>query len=323
MAYVRKRADGVPLPAEWMLEVTNRCNLACPMCLRDKADFVTADMREEFFQHLLATNPAPDALWPYGYGEPLMYGPLFAVIRHARSRNVVTSVSTNGTRLSRDVAHALLESGLDYLIIAFDGATPETYSRYRKGANFHEVKGNVQRFLDLKVARRSKLHVTIQMIRMEGTADEAGAFRQLWNRPGVDRIRIREDLSKKHDGVNGLNETASPRRHRPCFFLWRGPLFIQAAGTVIPCPYYHGATPVADLKEQTVDQAWNSPDMIELRRAHVMGDLSKFPICGRCPRYQPHPVLAGASFLIGTPGIRRYMPLLERLQDKLGRKFFE
>jgi len=322
LAFLRRLTHRIPPPREWMLEVTNRCNLACPMCLRDKMDFTPHDMDFHFAQRLLEeTESLPDAIWPYGYGEPLMYPRIFDIIRLAKKKGIVVSLSTNGTHLNKDAGEELLRSKLDYLIVAFDGATPETYAKYRKGANFHQVKANVEGFLALKAAGRFSLHLTLQMILMLETSREVSAFRHLWKRRGVDCVRVREDLLNfENSGVHSEGHRAG---HRPCFFLWRGPLFIQAAGTVIPCPYYHGSEPFADLKSQTVIEAWNSPKMIELRRAHISYNLSKFPICAKCPRYQPHALVAAASFFIGTREIRRYLPVAEQIQQTLGKKFFE
>jgi len=226
ITFLRRAVRGIPLPAEWMLEVTNRCNLACPMCLRDKAEFLQRDMDFRFIRLLLERNPQPVAIWPYGYGEPLMYPRIFDFIRYAKEKGIVVSLSTNATFLDKNRAENLLNSGLDYLIIAFDGATPSTYEKYRKGANFRDVKANVERFLSLKVACRSQLHLTLQMILMRENANETAAFARLWERTGVDSIRIREDLLKM-DKTDRNGRT----QRRPCFFLWRGPLFIQAAGT--------------------------------------------------------------------------------------------
>ncbi len=289
------------------------------MCLRDKVRFASGDMDLHFIHHILETNDPPAALWPYGYGEPLMYPHIYNVIRYARKKQIVVSLSTNGTYMDADAGRELLNSGLDYLIVAFDGATPETYAKYRKGANFQQVKGNVERLLTVKLAQRSPLHLTLQMILMEGTATEVTAFKKLWKRPGVDSVRIREDLLKYEERESREEKP----HHRPCFFLWRGPLFVQAAGTVIPCPYYHGSEPFGDLKSQTADQAWNSQKMQELRQAHIAGDVSGFPTCAACPRYQPHAVLAATSFFVDTEIIRRYLPAVERLQQQFGWKLFE
>ena len=318
--FLRRHTRKVEPPLEWMLEVTNRCNLSCPMCLRDKREFLPGDMDHRFIHDLFEHNPPPTALWPYGYGEPLMYPHVFEVIRHAKRKGMVVSLSTNGTYLTETVGRELLSTGLDYLILAFDGATSKTFSKFRKGADFNQVKANADRFIDLKVENKSPLHLTVQMILMRGTAHEVSAFKKLWTRSGVDCVRIREDLMKYRNATKP-EETSPP--HRPCFFLWRGPLFVQAGGTMIPCPYYHGSKPFADLRSSTVDEAWNSDKMVELRQAHVTGDLSRFPICAACPRHQPNRMLAAASFFIGTRSIRRYLPILETIQTRLGLKLFE
>lgn len=324
-AFVRGRTIAVPPPREWMVEATNRCNLACPMCGRDKVDFARRDMDFAFFERLLAANPHPEAVWPYGFGEPLMHPGIFEFIRHAKRKGIVLSLSTNGTLLTEKAASELIDSGLGYLIVAFDGATPETYAKHRKGADFHRVRANVDRLLAMKLARRSRLHVTLQMILLRDNSSEISAFKKMWTREGVDRVRIREDLTKFPEvaRIEARAPKTPLRPRRPCFFLWRGPLFIQAAGTVIPCPYYHGSEPFGDLNFQTVDQAWNSKRMAELRRAHARGDLSQFPVCARCPRHQPHRVLAALSFFVNTPKIRELLPVAEDAQRWLAWKLFE
>src|ERR1051326_3139988 len=122
IAFLKRSTGGIPAPAEWMMEVTNRCNLACPMCLRDKAIFTQRDMDDDFINRLLDTNSSPKAIWLYGYGEPLMQPNLFRTIRRVKEKGIVTCISTNGTLLNESVARRLIDSGLDYLIIAVDGA---------------------------------------------------------------------------------------------------------------------------------------------------------------------------------------------------------
>jgi radical SAM protein with 4Fe4S-binding SPASM domain len=290
------------------------------MCLRDKVHFLVRDMDRDFIQRTLKRSRSPKAVWLYGYGEPLVLPHIFQIIREIKSLGTVTCLSTNGTLLTETAAQQLLDSKLDYLIVAFDGATAKTYEKYRKGASFARVKDNVERFIELKLARRSRMHLTLQMILMNDTRNEVSAFKQLWTRPGVDCVRVREDLLKHEAGRIPAKVFTG---HRPCFFLWRGPLFIQAAGTVIPCPYYHGSTPFGEVASNSADEAWNSSSMQELRKAHVSGDLSKFPICAACPRYQPHALLAAASFFVATRSIRRLIPLAERIQQKLGWRLFE
>jgi MoaA/NifB/PqqE/SkfB family radical SAM enzyme len=306
-------------PREWMVETTNRCNLACPMCTRHSVRFRPEDMGFGFFQTLVRGHPEVEAIWPYGFGEPLLHTEIYDFIRYARLHNKTVSLSTNATLLDEERANQLLDSGLDYLILPVDGVSDETYGQNRYPAQLSEVEARIDQFLKKKLARKSLLHVTVQMIRMKNNAGDVHAFRKKWRRPGVDSVRVRDDLS----GLSGISQKRAQREHRPCFFLWRGPLFVQASGKMIPCPYYHGAEPFGDLKRQTALEAWNSEPMTNLRQAHVRGDVSKYPICARCPRYQPHPVLACVSFIVSTHHIRRFFPRLEDIQRLFGWKLFE
>src|SRR5262245_29939170 len=115
LAFLRRLTHNIPSPAEWMLEVTNRCDLACPMCLRDKVDFAVQDMDPHLIRHLLDANPLPDAIWPYGFGEPLLYPHLFESVRRMKRKGIIVSLSTSGTRLDSSTGEEMLGSGLDYL----------------------------------------------------------------------------------------------------------------------------------------------------------------------------------------------------------------
>ena len=160
------------------------------------------------------------------------------------------------------------------------------------------------------------------MVRMRNNIHEVRAFRRKWKRAGVDSVRVRDDLS----GLPGVSlRSDEGRKHKPrsCFFLWRGPLCVQAAGTIIPCPYYHGSEPFGDLRKQTALEAWNAEPMVQLRAAHRKHDFSQHPICAHCPRHQPHPVLASMSFFVTTWHIRRLIPNFEHIQRTLGWKLVE
>ncbi|HYK90502.1 MAG TPA: radical SAM protein [Acidobacteriota bacterium] len=307
-------------PTEWMVETTSRCNLKCPMCPREKTPYPPEDMDLEFYKQLILQHPHLEAVWPYGFGEPLLHPHIFEMIRWAKQKRKAVSLSTNATLLNRERASLLLASGLDYLILAVDG-TDAVYSRNRFPAHLTDVESQIEDFLALKVNTGSSLHVTLQMVRMKNNRDQVSSFRLRWKRPGVDAIRVRDDLS----GITGISIESHRRRvpRRPCFFLWRGPLFVEAPGTVIPCPYYHGSAPFAEVRSQLALHAWNSPAMRALRAAHVKGDLSHYPKCLRCPRHQPARLLAGISFFVNTHHIRRVFPSLENIQRRLGLKLFE
>jgi MoaA/NifB/PqqE/SkfB family radical SAM enzyme len=320
--FARRKAVCREVPREWMIESTNRCNLACPMCTRHLVPFRSEDMSLDLFRHLVGEHPEAEAIWPYGFGEPLLHPQIFDFISIAKRFGKTVCISTNATLLTRDRGKGMLDSGLDYLILAVDGAGNASYSANRYPASLVDTERLIDEFLAQKMGRRSRVHVTVQMVLLKNNAGEVRSFRRRWRRPGVDTVRVRNDLSGL-PGISLQNRQVRSRTKRPCFFLWRGPIFVQAAGTVLPCPYYHGSRPFGDLRAQSGLEAWNSEAMQALRMAHVRRELSGYPVCLRCPRHQPHPILAEASFFVNTHHIRRLLPWLERLQTRLGITLFE
>jgi MoaA/NifB/PqqE/SkfB family radical SAM enzyme len=291
------------------------------MCPRENTPFPLEDMSLAFFKELVGRHGRLEAVWPYGFGEPLLNPHIFEMIRWAKQNGKTVCLSTNATLLDGERAASLLASGLDYLILAVDG-TDAVYTRNRYPAGLSEVERRIEDFLALKMKSGTPIHVTVQMVRMMNNRDQVRRFRSRWKRPGVDAIRVRDDLS----GIPGITIAASrqrSQRRRPCFFLWRGPLFVEASGTVIPCPYYHGTSPFAEVRNHSALEAWNAPAMRDLRAAHLKRDLTAYPICRACPRHQPVWLLACASFFVNTHHIRRFFPRLENIQRRLGLKLFE
>ncbi|MBZ5537607.1 MAG: radical SAM protein [Acidobacteriia bacterium] len=320
--FVRRRIECRVAPREWMVETTNRCNLACGTCPRQAVDVPSQDMSFKFFEEVLDRHPEVEAVWPYGLGEPLLNPRISDFIRYAKRLGKIVSLSSNGTLLDFHRGEQLLDSGLDYLVLPVYGATSEKPEDKPYPSKFGDLETRIEAFLKRKLARGSPLHVTIQTIEQRNDPLKIRQFRRRWKQAGVDTIRVKDDLSGQTPNGSG------PRRHkpdatRPCFFLWRGPLFVQAGGTIIPCPYYHGAGPFGDLHRQTALEAWNSEPMRRLRDAHLKGDLSQYPVCANCPRHQPHRLLASLGFFVTTGQIRRIFPKLEDVQRRFGWKLFE
>jgi radical SAM protein with 4Fe4S-binding SPASM domain len=293
-----------------------------PGCTRRLVEFHEQDMNLDFYGRLVNNNPQLESVWPHVFGEPLLHPDICEFIRYAKCRQIATSLSTNVTLLDEERGRCLLDSGLDYLVLPVDGVSATTYETNRYPASFAEIERRIETFLKMKLEKRARLHVAVQMVRMRNNNHEVRAFRRKWKRAGVDSVRVRDDLS----GLPGVSlRSGKSRKHMPrsCFFLWRGPLCVQAAGTVIPCPYYHGSEPFGDLRKQTTLEAWNSEPMAQLRAAHQRRDFSRYPICARCPRHQPYPALASLSFFITTWHIRRILPKLEHIQRVLGWKLVE
>ncbi|MEM9017671.1 MAG: radical SAM protein [Verrucomicrobiota bacterium] len=132
-----------PRPLMAMVEITNRCNMACPLCFSNANHPADEVPLEEIKERLRTLNelagPIPVQI---SGGEPTLHRDLPEVIRFARElgfRNI--ELITNGIRISKDpdyLAH-LTERGLTAVYLQFDGLERATYLAIR-GKDMTEVR---------------------------------------------------------------------------------------------------------------------------------------------------------------------------------------
>ncbi len=123
-----------------LLEVTQRCDLHCPVCFADAAQQGTAGKTsdlsileiEAWYEKLLSAG-GPFNIQLSG-GEPCVRNDLPAIIRLGRKHGFsFFQLNTNGLRISNDTEYLaeLKESGLSTVFLQFDGTTDEIYQKIR------------------------------------------------------------------------------------------------------------------------------------------------------------------------------------------------
>ncbi len=116
------------------LDVTNRCNMNCPICIatiRGMGFDFNPPMAyfEKIFAHLANMRPQP-VIQLFG-GEPTVRSDLLEIIAIARKYKLSPHVTTNGVRLAdEEYAKKLCAAGVP-MRFAFDGPRPEIYTRLR------------------------------------------------------------------------------------------------------------------------------------------------------------------------------------------------
>ena len=94
-----------------------------------------------------------------------------------------------------------------------------------------------------------------------------------------------------------LSQRPAGNSVRACSVLWRGPLYIDALGTVHPCRHIDDR-PIGNLFHDSWRRIWNHPTMIELRRVHAenKGDLPE--PCRCCVERSHKPAQTFGDFLL-------------------------
>ncbi|MEM2105173.1 MAG: radical SAM protein [Candidatus Bathyarchaeia archaeon] len=130
-----------------IIDITNRCNLKCPVCFANAAaaGYVYEPTKEEIrgmLENLRKNDPVPATALQFSGGEPTVRNDLFELIRTAKElgfRHV--EVNTNGLRLSQSVEYCrgLKEAGMSTIYLQFDGLTSEVY-KFIRGIDLLDVK---------------------------------------------------------------------------------------------------------------------------------------------------------------------------------------
>jgi uncharacterized radical SAM superfamily Fe-S cluster-containing enzyme len=130
-----------------IIDVTNRCNLTCPICFANAASagYVYEPTKEEItgmLENLRKNDPVPTTALQFSGGEPTIRNDLFDFVRKAKElgfRHV--EVNTNGLRLSQSVDYCreLKAAGVSTIYLQFDGLTPDVY-KFIRGVDLLETK---------------------------------------------------------------------------------------------------------------------------------------------------------------------------------------
>ena len=157
-----------------LIDVTNRCNLRCPVCFANAAVSgrlyePTQDEIREMLRNLRNLKPHPTPAIQYAGGEPTVRKDLAELVAMAKEEGFThVQIATNGLRLARkeNFAKELKDAGLNTVYLAFDGVTPEPYINNR-GKNLLP-----QKIQAIENCRKAGLGVVLVPTLIKGVNDQ-------------------------------------------------------------------------------------------------------------------------------------------------------
>ena len=129
-----------------MIDVTNRCNLRCPICFANAATSGTLyepsqDEIRQMLRNLRKNQPVATPAIQYSGGEPTVRDDIVELVKIAKEEGFThTQIATNGLALANNenLAKELKEAGLNTVYLQFDGITEEPYIKTRNANIFHK-----------------------------------------------------------------------------------------------------------------------------------------------------------------------------------------
>ena len=187
----------VASPYALIVDPANSCPLHCPGCLHNRtfqekigSDWPAGILSEQQYRRFMDEfGPYASTVLFYNWGEPLLNQKTPAFIKIAKSYLLNTSLSSN-LSVPFD-AEALVLSGLDYMIMSVDGATSESYGRYRQGGKFELAIENIRCLVAAK-EKHNQATPTLawQFLLFEHNKHEIEQAKQMAHELGVNEIRF-------------------------------------------------------------------------------------------------------------------------------------
>ena len=251
------------------IETSSACDMRCPMCYTITDEFKQLVkpriMKFDLFKKIV-DECAANGVYSIRVslrGEPFLHPQIVDMIRYAKERGIPEVASlTNALKLTTERFEELVDIGMDWLTISFDGMG-ETYERIRKPAKFDEAVEKIREFKRIKERKGSvKPVIKIQSV-WSYIEDDPQAFYDLFS-PIVDEVASNPmiDYEVNGDEVEYLDDFTCPT-------LWQR-FVIGADGGVLMCINdEYGKNKIGDLNEQTIAEVWNGEELARVRRLHM------------------------------------------------------
>ena len=147
-----------PLPSRLYVECTAACNISCFQSCCAPETGITRTRQAGMLDVDLFTRVVDEAapglvrLDFFNYGEAFLHKRAVEMCEYVKARHphVYLYTSTNGLALTEEGARRLVRSGIDEVTFSIDGASAETYVRYRQRGNFAKAMANLRAAVDEK-----------------------------------------------------------------------------------------------------------------------------------------------------------------------------
>jgi len=148
-------------PINLMVEVSTKCNLACPACERELfreelGGLPIQNVKLENIQRLAPIlRDVYSAYLVSGLGEPFLNPEFWDIHRFFKTFKVKTGYFTNATFLTPDLVQKTFNEKVNAVLVSIDSFDQVKYSSIKKGSELENAKKYVRLFAESKKKRKA------------------------------------------------------------------------------------------------------------------------------------------------------------------------
>jgi radical SAM protein with 4Fe4S-binding SPASM domain len=207
----------------------------------------------------------------YNWGEPFLNKQIFDMIAHSSEHAVGTTVHSNFNVFNERMAVDAVQSGLTHIYLSIDGATQESYVKYRVKGDLVDVLDNLKLMTETKKRLKSRFPIlTWKFLVFEHNRHEIESARRMAAEAGVDAFEVFNatpvltDINDQAKAFLESNETHTQKAL--CRSLWSG-IYVGPQGDVLPCSLaFRAEESFGNLLTQDISEVWNNKNYVNARK---------------------------------------------------------
>ena len=295
----------LPKISEVSIDFSTICQLRCVECSTSKG--IThngivgrGQLSYDAFVSFIERNPQITRMEMSNWGEIFLNKDIALIIKYAYEHGV-TLYCGNGTNFNdvdEETLEALVKYRVEYLNLSIDGATQETYEKYRVRGNLAKVLHNIERLNFYKKKHNSEYpKLSWQFVIFGHNEHELPMVKELckqFNMAFNPKLNystfspvINKDFVRKESGLGVADRQEYKEMHKqeykaPCYHCFSSPQ-INWDGKILGCSVNKWKC-IGNVNEETIEDWQNSETYKELIEVLFEGkDCPEYLPCFHCP----------------------------------------
>lgn len=297
------------LPFILGIEPGNICNLRCPLCPTGaggtelKKGFMELGLFKHVFDQLKNDLIAVNL---FNWGEPLLNKDFTKMVRCVKDhdKDISVTTSTNLNINNKATLEGLIRSGIDEIIVSCDGATKESYEKYRVGGDFGLVMDNLKFLIAENNKLSGKTRIIWNFLVFKHNEHEITQAQEMARKLGVElrlgamRTSMKDEVLKPHKEAIKKDigwipdnpeysaydkvKLETKKKIKTCRKPWQE-LNLNWDGAVFPCCAIYGESyTFGNAKNELIRKIWNNEKYVAARRQILNKKVPAMSICGIC-----------------------------------------
>ena len=275
------------------LEVTNKCNLQCKMCIYSKLKQTTGYMSRQMFENCVdqLSEIGVENLYLHFGGESLVHPNFKQFLKYAitkRDQGKIGTVSwiDNGMLFDQAVSDLVVDLKVDSIGFSIDGVG-EINDKIRLGASYPTIEQNIK-YLIKKRGSATKPEIHLSTCDYGKTEDEELDIYREWVH-FVDSITLIPSILPDNTWENKYEIRGKFKMSKPpafCSFPFET-MAISWEGKVTGCCLdYVFKMELGDAKKESLKRIWLGPKYQALRLAALKNTFPNDSLCRKCEFWQ-------------------------------------